>query len=181
MICKKARVLAVAILIGLIAQSVTAAGQKIKRCKVRTKVKNAPPYQTGMAYRTVPSKLLGTGIEAVVQIYIAPRYLNHDDLLRLALKLKQVYCEEEELFILLYDNPAYIKHIYITNDAWFNRAEDAKRGYYIRSRKTGEEYITYSTAPNYVKSLNARIRIDIGATSSEELNVPVPKPNKTNQ
>jgi hypothetical protein len=130
------------------------------RCKVKDKVVNAPHYEVGATYQapSVPDGLL----MSVVQISIDPKNLNRDDLLRLALKLQKDFCKEERLFAVLFDDAAYIKHNYVSDDAGFHQAEESKRGYYYVDRKTGEEYIEYCTVRNILRTPEKRVRIELG-------------------
>jgi hypothetical protein len=156
---------AILILFGLAGTSINQEHRKLSRCKVDDKVVNAPHYNVGAVYEA-PSTVPDGPPMSVVQISIDSENFNREDLLRLALKLKKQFCKEDRLFAVLFDDVAYIKHLYVSNDAGFHEAEESKRGYYYLDRKTGEEYIEYCTVRNILRNPDKRVRIELGRSST---------------
>jgi len=149
--------------------STSHAHQEISRCKGDDKVVNAPNYKPGVTYDGPSNFLEGRPPMSIIHISVDAKSLNADDLLLLALKLKKDFCKEERLFAVLYDDPAYIKQIYYSAHPLFHRAEESQRGYYYLDRKTGEEYITYSTVSNFHKHPENRVKIGLGAPTVKKL------------
>src|SRR5437870_2165056 len=113
------------VLISVTLATASASNRKISRCRADDSGENSPRYKVGATYET-SSGLDGGPPMSVVQISINHENLNHDDLLRLARKLKRDFCKEQRLFVVLYDNALYIDHIYVSNDVLFHAAEEAK-------------------------------------------------------
>ena len=165
-------ILAVIISVGSPALSTGKTGQKkIVRCKLQGKDMKAPDYKLGVTYEgpsRVPWKEEDITPMSIVHISIDSKNVNRDDMIRLALKLKNDFCKEERLFVVLFDDSAYINRIYVSVDAFFHKADESKRGYCYLDRITGEEYITYSTVPNYFKNPEKRVRIELGPPSTQK-------------
>jgi hypothetical protein len=58
---------------------------------------------------------------SVVYISIDPKNLNREDLLRLSLLLKEDFCKEERLFVVLFDDATYIDRILWSSHPLFER------------------------------------------------------------
>lgn len=150
--------------------------KNISTCKPRNDLLNAPHYRVGVSYEA-PSEI-PSGSEAVpqmtvVHISISPDNINRDDLLRFAHVLKSVFCKEDRLFAVLFDDPAYIEQIYVPVQPLFRRAEESKKGYYYLDRKNGQEYLTFCQAGSIKNNLANAVWIDLGTT-------PSPKPKVSN-
>jgi hypothetical protein len=143
--------------------------KKISRCKPQNDHVNAPDYEIGVTYEApseIPSGLEAVPQMTVVHISISPDNINRDDLLRLVHVLKSVFCKEDRLFAVLFDDPAYIEQIYVPVQPLFQRAEQSKRGYYYVDRKSGQEYLTFCAAGSIRKNLVKAVWIDLGTTPS---------------
>lgn len=143
--------------------------KNISTCKLQNDHLNAPHYKVGLTYEA-PSEI-PSGSEAVPQmtvvyISISPDNINRDDLLRLVQVLKSVFCREDRLFAVLFDDSAYIEQIYVPVQPLFRRAEESKRGYYYIDRKSGHEYLTFCAVGSIQKNLAKAIWIDLGTTPS---------------
>ena len=143
--------------------------KNISKCRPHNDHLNTPHYKVGVSYEA-PSEI-PSGAEAVpqmtvVHISINPDNINRDDLLSLVQVLKSVFCKEERLFAVLFDDPAYIEHIYVPVQPLFRRAEESKRGYYYIDRKSGQEYLTFCTLGSIQTNLEKAVWIDIGTTPS---------------
>lgn len=143
--------------------------KQISRCKLQNDHLDAPPYRLGMGYEApaeIPSGAEAVPRMTVVQVSVQPDNINRDDLLRLVQVLKNVFCKEERVFVVLFDDPAYIDRLYVSAQPWFRRAEQSKRGYYYIDRKSGEEYLTFSTAGTIQKNTDKAVWIDLGTKPS---------------
>jgi hypothetical protein len=143
--------------------------KKISGCKPQNDHANAPHYKIGVSYEApseIPSPSQAVPQMTVVHISVSPDNINRGDLLRLVHVLKSAFCKEARLFVILFDDPAYIERIYVPVQPLFRRAEESKRGYYYIDSKSGQEYLTFSTVGSIRKNLATAAWIDLGTTPS---------------
>ena len=133
----------------------TAKGQGPVKCKVKDKSLRSVKYRVAYSERSTddgrPSIL--------VFISVKPENINREYLVLLAHHLNQRFCREERLAVAIfvdYNAARYFK-------PEFPEVLDAMRGEYFLDRRTGEEYVGFTTIPNYNNNPQARIRIDLGA------------------
>lgn len=133
----------------------TALGQKPTNCKVRDKSLRKVEYRIGSFQRSNvdPDRppILTLGIS------VKPEQINADYIVSLARNLNQRFCKEDQLVVGIYDR--YEIAVYFNGD--FQDDLNAYRGYYFLNRTTGEEYVSFSTVPDYQGNPQARIKIDL--------------------
>ncbi len=120
-----------------------------------------PKFRIGRSYES-PSTVGGGPPMTVVHVSVDPKNINGDDLIRVASKLERKFCNDERLFLVFFDDAAYIKHAYVSVDPGFKAAEESKRGYFYVDRKTAEKYVTYSTVRNYLRNPEKSVTLQLG-------------------
>jgi hypothetical protein len=113
-------------------------GQKPVVCK--GKIDNAPQYKLGRH-----SRHLAGPPNIIIQIKIDTKYINQDDLIALAKKLKKDFCREPRLEVLIFDDDlAARKWTSNTNSPVYERGLAAMKGAYHLDRASGQEFIVFS-------------------------------------
>ncbi len=137
-------------------------GQELKRCNVKIKQPDIPKYRLGRTERIDETDSI------LIQISVNPQNVNREDLVKLASYLNKQFCKEKRFTVVIFDNPTSAKHF--RADALapnFEEGLESMRGEYYLDRTTGEEYINFSTVPNFFKSKESRVKVN--------LNLPLPK------
>ena len=134
-------------------------GQKLNKCEVKDKSLRSLKYRIVNTERS----FLSTGLPIIgINISVAHKDINREFLLRLAQHLNQRFCREERMVVGIFDDPKAARYfnppVRAVLDAW--------RGEYFLDRRTGEEYVAFSTVPNYHDNPQARIKIELGAKTS---------------
>ena len=132
-------------------------GQNLEKCRVKDQDNRVPAYQIGRTERTSegPPTLL-------VQISIEPQHINRNDLVALAGQLKKVFCKEQRVDVAIFDAYRYARNFSpIEENPYYWQGLESMRGGYYFDRTTGEEYVEFSTIPNYFKNKKDRVRIEI--------------------
>jgi hypothetical protein len=74
---------------------------------------------------------------------------------KLASQFKRDFCKEDYLLVSIFTDRRYITAISVPGLWGYEAAANANRGFYLLNRNTGEEYVSFSSAPNYDKNLSA--------------------------
>ena len=145
----------------LVCQSALAAsGQVPSKCKINDKSLRAVKYRIGSYER---SRLAPEGPPVLgIGVSVKPEQINADYLVLLARNLNQRFCKEDRLVVGIYDR----YEIAVRFRGEFQEALDAFRGEYFLDRTTGEEYVSFTTVPDYQRNYDSRIKIDLKASSA---------------
>lgn len=138
-------------------------GREPMRCKTDNGSDRTFKYKMGLTFRS--KRALGGPDVQVMQISIEPKRINQEDLLKVARWLKTDFCKEQRLSVMLLTDRRYADTFPVGGTLWYNEWQDALRGEYFLDRESGEEYISYSTVPNYNKNPQARVKVNLGRNS----------------
>lgn len=133
-------------------------GQKPVKCRLESKenkTHRAPKYRVGWTTYSVegPSVLF-------LAISIHPRHFSRDDMIALARRLGQDFCQEQRLNVEIFDNYQAARSFAPTTEKeWFQKHW---RGTYLLDRCSGVEEISFSTAPDKPRD---EVKINLGSGS----------------
>jgi hypothetical protein len=145
------------LLIGLTGAAGVVAGQKPEKCRVQNNNNHMAEYRMGRVERTK-----GSAPTALIQISVPPQHINRNDLVALGTQLKKVFCEEQRLDIVIFDSYLYAQNFSpVEENPYYRQGLESMRGLYYLDRTTGEEFVEFSTVPNYFRSKQARVKITI--------------------
>ncbi len=114
-------------------------------------------------YRIAYSERSLSENEIVLNISVKPENINRDFLALLARHLNQRFSADRRIAVAIFDDFKAAKNY----DIGFPETHDTVRGEYFLDRSTGEEYVSYSVTPNYLKSdPRSRIKIELGTKTS---------------
>jgi hypothetical protein len=149
----------IALVIGLIGAGVVLA-QEPKRCPVKEESGHVK-YRMGLTERG------GGDLPLIIQISVDPRNINGTDLVILAKQLNEVFCKEQKINVVIFDSYRYAANFSPSSEnPYYVKGLESMRGGYYLDRKTGEEFVQFTTVPNYFKNYENRKRIDINKPSS---------------
>lgn len=136
-------------------------GQEPKKCRVE-KTENI-----GFKYRVGLTERGGGSLPVIIQISVEPRNINKTDLVALAKHLNKVFCKEQRMEVVIFDSYRYAANFSPSDEnPYFLKGLDSMRGGYHLDRPKSEEFVEFTTVPNYFKNYQDRVRIDIGKTSA---------------
>lgn len=135
-----------------------AQGKEPVKCKVKDKILQDVKYRFAYSERSTRQ---GQPIVAL-NISVKPENINHEYLVLLARYLNQRFCREERLVVAIFTDYKAAKHFRPD----FPEILDAWRGEYFLDRRTGEEYVSFTTIPNYNNNPQSRIRINLGVKNT---------------
>jgi hypothetical protein len=135
------------------------------KCKSKVKTERTFKYKMGLTFRSQRA-LYGPAV-TVIQVSVEPEHINQDDLLKIAGWLKQDFCKERRLSVVILTDRRYVDVPPTAGTLWYRDWLEALRGEYFLDKDSGEEYISYSTTPNYFKSQQSRVKIDLGNPQAE--------------
>jgi hypothetical protein len=124
--------------------------KNVVKCKVQDKTVKSAKYYTGVVQRVQETLLIQIGVE--------PRRVNETDLILIAKHIKERFCKESSLVVMIFDDKKTAKYGF---DASFKESRDALRGEYVLNRATGKEYIYFVNTPDYYNTTAKRIRINL--------------------
>lgn len=149
----------IALVIGLIGAGVVLA-QEPKRCPVKKESRHVK-YRMGLIERG------GGDLPLIIQISVDPRNINKTDLVILAKQLNKAFCKEEKMVVTVFDSYRYAKNFSPSGEnPYYWKGLESMRGEYYIDRKTDEEFVEFTSVPNYFKNKQDRIRIEINKSSS---------------
>jgi hypothetical protein len=157
MITNKKFLRSVALFIFAAGTSGMISGQKLDKCRVNGDDDRVPKYQIGRTERTSegPPTLL-------VQISVEPQYINRNDLVALASQLKKVFCKEQRVDFVIFDAYRYARNFSpVEENPYYRQGLESMRGEYYFDRTTEEDYVEFSTIPNYFKNKKDRVRVEV--------------------
>lgn len=130
-------------------------GQKPVKCRLENKNDPSPSYRMGWTtYSIKGPKVL------FLAVGISPRHFSRDDMVALARRIKQDFCQEQRLNVSFFDNPQAARDFFPTSETeWFQKHW---RGTYLLDRCSGMESINFSTAPNNPRD---EVKINLGEVS----------------
>lgn len=131
------------IVFALILFTATTYGQKVpNKCRTEGVPQRAPKYLIGDSWRTeIKTPTLD------IQISIKPRYFNQKDMMALARQLKEDFCNEQRLFVFIFDSNSSARAFApIPHSPTYDRDFKALRGFYELDRVGGKEYIQFSSS-----------------------------------
>ena len=129
-------------------------GQEPSKCKLKEKRLRAVQYRFGRSERSTLGVL---GLD----ISVMPEQINADYLILLARHLNQLYCKEDRLVVGIFDRFETALRFNLS----FQEDRDALRGEYVLNRTIGEEYVRFSTVPDYQKNYESSVKIDLTANT----------------
>jgi hypothetical protein len=136
-------------------------GQEPRRCTVKE------PDVIGFKYRVGRTERGGKKPTAIIQISVEPRHINETDLTALVKHLNKVFCNEPRMDVVIFDSYRYaLNFLPGDEDPYYRQGLESMRGGYHLDRTAGEEFVEFTTVPNYFKNYKNRVRIDIGKTSA---------------
>jgi hypothetical protein len=98
-----------------------------------------------------------------VQISVKPENINPDDLTALATTLKRLFCKDDRVTVVIFDEERYAKNFSpVEENPYYKRGLESMRGEFFFDRTTNEAFVEFSTTPNYFKSKQNRKRIELG-------------------
>lgn len=135
--------------------------QEPKRCPVKK------PDDIGFKYRIGQTERGGGSLPVIIQISVEPRNINETDLIILAKHLNKVFCNEQKIDVAIFDSYRYALNFSPSDEnPYFSKGLESMHGAYHLDRSTGEEYVEFTTLPNYFKNKQNRVRIDLSETAS---------------
>lgn len=136
-------------------------GQEPEQCSVKKQDAIGFKYRIGLSERG------GGNLPVIIQISVEPRNINATDLVTLAEHLNKVFCKEQKFDVVIFDSYRYAANFSPSGEnPYYLQGLESMRGGYYHDRSTGEEFVQFTTVPNYFKNYQNRIRIDINQTSS---------------
>jgi hypothetical protein len=115
----------------------TGAQQRPVKCPSEDVKPTAPGYRIGLAAHSKKN-----GCELYLYISVDPSHFVREDMLALAERLNQDFCYEKQLTAILLDDYYAARHPLRNTKAYW----DAERGTYYFDRKTGRQFIKFSTS-----------------------------------
>lgn len=141
-------------------------GQEPIKCKSQGKGERMPKYKMGLTFRSKDG-LNGPSV-LVIQVSIESKHINRTDLLMLASQFKKDFCKEQRFAVVLLTDHRFAKAFPVEGTLWYEEWQEALRGEYFLDRNTGEEYISYSTVPNYGKNPQSKVKIELDSIPSKK-------------
>jgi hypothetical protein len=136
-------------------------GQEPKRCPVKKQ------DAIGFKYRIGQTERGGGSLPVIIQISVEPGNINETDLVTLAKHLNKVFFMEQKIDVVIFDSYRYAENFSPSDEnPYFWKRLESMRGAYYLDRSTGEEFMEFTTVPNYFKNKQNRVRIDIEKTSA---------------
>lgn len=103
----------------------------------------------------------------IIQISVEPRNINGTDLATLAKHLNKVFCKEQRMEVVIFDSYRYALNFSPSDEnPYYRQGLESMRGGYHLDRARGEEFMEFTTVPNYFKNYHSRMRIDINKESA---------------
>lgn len=133
--------------------------KKIVRCDVKNKELSSVKYYVGFLYNSINPKK-----ELIINIAVESKLINASDLELIAKHLKERFCNNSRLVVLIFDN----KKIADNFDTTFKSARDSLRGEYVLNKDDEEEYLSFVKIPNYFENPDNRIKIDLSAKNKNK-------------
>lgn len=143
-------------------------GQELVKCKGKNdQARNEVRYRLAKHYRTVESQAMKHPPALVIFISVKERYFNDDDILALAKRLNEDFCQEARLGAFIFsDHGAAEKFTFSEESPDYESSRRAWRGYYDLDREQGEEFITFS-ADRSTPQIQKRVELK---TATSKLN-----------
>jgi hypothetical protein len=149
----------IALIIGSVGMGLVL-GQEPKPCPVKKQDAITVKYRIGRTERG------GGTLPVIFQISVEPRNINAADLVTLAKHLNRVFCKEQKIDVAIFDSYRYAENFSPSDEnPFFRKGLESMRGAYHLDRSTGEEFVEFTTVPNYFKNKQNRVRIEIGKTA----------------
>lgn len=137
--------------------------KKIVKCKVKDKKLKSVKYYIGFIDQGIkPDDSL------LVHIAVKANQVNESDLVLIARHLKERFCKETRLVVLIFDSKITADNF----DTTFKAARDALRGEYVLDKEKGKEYISFIKIPNYFENTKDAIKIDLSSKVKDKITKP---------
>jgi hypothetical protein len=150
-------------LLSILVMANTAFGQKDARLCGAPKRAGIPRFRIGGFDRGKDDVLL-------IQISLSKNDINQKSLTLLSEFLNERYCKEKEIIATFFDSYEAAKHFTLNSMLpSFNESLNRSWGGYYLNRTTKEEYISYTTAPGYLRTNPDKkvIRVDLNLQSMQ--------------
>jgi hypothetical protein len=109
----------------------------------------------------------GSSAYVIIQISVDPRNINGSDLVSMGEHLNKVFCKEQRMDVVIFDSYRYaLNFTPIDENPYYRQGLESMRGGYHMDHSTGEEFVDFTTVPNYFRNYKDRVRINLHKTSA---------------